>query len=177
MNNRVLTYCLMTDFVIFGTVVGFSLLWGMLLTIRAAQHWSDLATVAVFAAAHGLLGLGLCFLIYRSFVRTHRALARQQPQPAAPGRARRRAWRRLLGLGLATVLAVYGCYDMVRDLAAGTISLCGQHAFCDALVRANAPAAFDGAIAFESFFIVFLLSAVTIGVAMTLNGRRQAAAH
>lgn len=179
MNHRVLTYCLLVDVGIFGVVIWLTLLWGVLLDMRTAQQWSDVTTIVVFAAAHGVLGLGFCVVTYKSFMPLHRALTRQRARPVGAGKVLARGGRRLLSLVLlavpAAAAACFG-YDIVRNLATGSISLCGEHGLCNTIVRAKAPAAFNGAIALESFFAVFMLSIVVICAAMILNGRKQAAA-
>jgi hypothetical protein len=179
MNNRVLTYCLLVDVGIFGVVLWLTLLWGVLLDMRTAQQWSDVTTIVVFAAAHGVLGLGFCLLTYKSFMPLHRALTRQRARPVGTGKLRARGGRRLFPFVLLAVpaaAAIYFGYDIVRNLATGSISICGKQGLCNTIVRAKAPAAFNGAIALESFFAVFMLSIVVICAAMILNGRKQAAA-
>ncbi|AJK50292.1 hypothetical protein [Burkholderia plantarii] len=179
MNHRVLTYCLLVDVGIFGVVIWLTLLWGVLPGMRAARQWSDVTTIAVFAAAHGVLGLGFSLVTYKSFMPLHRALTRQRARPVGTGKLRARGGRRLLAFALlavpAAAAACFG-YDIVRNLATGSISFCGEHGPCDAIVRAKAPAAFNGAIALEGFFAVFMLSIVVICAAMILDGRKRAIA-
>ncbi|WP_321918014.1 hypothetical protein [Paraburkholderia sp. J11-2] len=188
MSNRWLKWCLLCFVGVFGTALWSSVIIGVLLDVRSRQHWSDGATVGIFAGAFGILAGGMSLILFKlsdAFIRTN---GRRQ---SAAGSEADRSDGTELGLSKAEKepeltdiifgsfiflsIGIFGAYQLARAAFSGVIL--GRETRGESLhdvFRATSPGTFfETAVMYALGDIAVLLVSVVLVAALIAKMKRK----